>query len=47
MSHLNFVHPVFFEFRAKIDKTDDYMERELKYSHFVRLDFFIIFYTLL
>ena len=36
MSHLNFVHPVFFfEFRAKMDKTDDYMERELKYSHFL------------
>ena len=27
---------IFFEFRAKMDQTDDYMERELKYSHFVR-----------
>ena len=48
MSHLNFVYPVFFEFRAKMDKTDDYMERELKYSHFCKMRlFFIIFYTLL
>ena len=38
----------FFEFRAKMDKTDDYMERELKYSHFCKMRLFlIIFYTLL
>ena len=31
-----------------MDKTDDYMERELKYSHFCKMRlFFIIFYTLL